>query len=248
MELIGNRALVTGSGRGIGEAIALELAAAGADVVLNDFGNMDGANAVAMKIKEMGRQATAIEADVSSFEDAARLVKEATALLGGLDIIVNNAGITRDKLLMAMKKDDFYSVLNVNLGGTFNVTQAATRGLARNRKGAIVNLASVSGITGTKGQGNYSASKAGIIGFTKAVAKELGARNVTCNAVAPGFIQSDMTDKLPKQYLEFMTKNLIPMGRLGDIREVAKAVTFLCSDGARYITGQTIVIDGGLYM
>ena len=248
MELIGNRALVTGSGRGIGKAIALELARCGADVVINDFGNMDGANDVVAAIEEMGHKATAIEADVSSFEDSARLVKEATAFLGGLDIIVNNAGITRDKLLMAMKKEDFYSVLNVNLGGTFNVTQAASRGLARNRKGAVVNLASVSGITGTKGQPNYSASKAGIIGFTKAVAKELGARNVTVNAVAPGFIESDMTDKLPKQYLDVITKQMIPLGRLGDIDEVAKVVAFLCSDGARYITGQTIVIDGGLYM
>ncbi len=248
MELIGNRALVTGSGRGIGKAIALELARCGADVVVNDFGNMEGADGVVAEIEEMGRKALAIEADVSSFEDAARLVKEATTFLGGIDIIVNNAGITRDKLLMAMKKDDFYSVLNVNLGGTFNVTQAASRGLARNRKGAVVNLASVSGISGTKGQPNYSASKAGIIGFTKAVAKELGARNVTVNAVAPGFIESDMTDKLPKQYLEFMTKNMIPLGRLGDIVEVARCVAFLCSTDSRYITGQTIVIDGGLYM
>jgi len=248
MELIGNRALVTGSGRGIGEAIALHLAEMGADVVLNDFGNMEGANALAEKIQGMDRKATAIEADVSDFAAAADLVKQATEFLGGLDIIVNNAGITRDKLLLAMKAEDFYDVININLGGTFNVTHAAYRGFLRNRKGAIVNLASVSGMTGTKGQGNYSASKAGIIGFTKAMAKELGSRNVTVNAVAPGFIESDMTDKLPKEYLDFMTKNLIPMGRLGDIREVAQVVGFLCSDHARYITGQSIVIDGGLTM
>lgn len=248
MELIGNRALVTGGGRGIGEAIALELAQLGADVVLNDLGNMDGANAVVGKIEGMGRKALAIEADVSDFDAAAALVKQATEFLGGLDIIVNNAGITRDKLLIAMKKEDFYDVVNINLGGTFNVTHAAYRGLLRNRKGAIVNLASVSGMTGTKGQGNYSASKAGIIGFTKSIAKELGSRNVTVNAVAPGFIQSDMTDKLPKEYLDFMTKNLIPMGRLGDIHEVAKVVAFLCSDSSRYITGQTLVLDGGLTM
>ena len=246
MELIGNRALVTGSGRGIGKAIALELASLGADVVLNDVGNMDGANAVAEEIQGMGRKATAIEADVSSFSAAANLVKEATAFLGGIDIFVNNAGITRDKLLLAMKEEDFYDVININLGGTFNVTHAAYRGLLRNRKGAIVNLASVSGLTGTKGQGNYSASKAGIIGFTKSMAKELGSRNVTVNAVAPGFIESDMTDKLPKEYLDFMTKHLIPLGRLGNIEEVAKAVAFLCSDSSRYITGQVLVIDGGL--
>ena len=246
MELIGNRALVTGSGRGIGRAIALELASMGADVVLNDFGNMEGANEVAAEIQKMDHKSIAIEADVSNFDDAARLVKEATEFLGGIDIIVNNAGITRDKLLMAMKKEDFYDVVNINLGGTFNVTHAASRGLIRNRKGAVVNLASVSGITGTKGQTNYSSSKAGIIGFTKALSKELGSRNVTINAVAPGFIESDMTDKLPKEYLDFMCKNLIPAGRLGDIQEVAKGVAFLCSDSARYINGQVLVIDGGL--
>ena len=246
MELIGNRALVTGSGRGIGKAIALELARLGADVVINDVGNMEGANEVVAEIQEMGRKATAIEADVSDFKAAAAMVKEATAFLGGIDIYVNNAGITRDKLLLAMKEEDFFDVININLGGTFNVTHAAYRGLLRNRKGAIVNLASVAGLTGTKGQGNYAASKAGIIGFTKSMAKELGSRNVTVNAVAPGFIESDMTDKLPKEYLDFMKKHLIPLGRLGNIDEVAKAVAFLCSDSSRYITGQVLVIDGGL--
>ncbi len=248
MELIGNRALVTGGGRGIGEAIALHLAELGADVVINDFGNMEGANAVAEKIQGMGRKATAIEANVADFDAAASLVKQATEFLGGLDILINNAGITRDKLLLAMKQEDFYDVININLGGTFNCTHAAYRGFLRNRKGAIVNLSSVAGLTGTKGQGNYAASKAGIIGFTKSMAKELGSRNVTVNAVAPGFIKSDMTDVLPKEYLDFMTKHLIPLSRLGDIDEVARVVAFLCSDASRYVTGQVIAIDGGLAM
>jgi 3-oxoacyl-[acyl-carrier protein] reductase len=247
MTLQGQRALVTGGSRGIGRAIALGLAGAGADVALNFNSSAEAADEVVAAIGAMDRKAFAIQADISDFAEAARLVKEATAALGGIDIIVNNAGITRDKLLMAMRPDDFFDVVNTNLGGCFNVTHAATRGLIRNRRGTIVNITSVSGMVGMKGQANYSASKAGIIGFTKAMAKELASRNVTVNAVAPGFVESDMTAKLGDMYLKEMLK-FIPMGRLGNAEEVAEAVVFLCSDAARYITGQTIVLDGGLTM
>ncbi len=247
MELIGNRALVTGASRGIGKAIALGLARAGADVVINYNASSEAADAVVAEIREMGRAAEAVQADVSDFAQAASLVKRATEILGGTDIIINNAGITRDKLLMAMKPEDFTDVIDINLGGCFNVTHAACRNLIRNRKGAIVNVTSVSGIVGMKGQANYSASKAGIIGFTKAMAKELASRNVTVNAIAPGFVESDMTDKLGDAYLQEMLK-FIPMGRLGNVEEVSDATAFLCSTSARYITGQVLVLDGGLTM
>ncbi|MDP7111380.1 MAG: SDR family oxidoreductase, partial [Myxococcota bacterium] len=175
------------------------------------------------------------------------LVKSATEFHGGLDIVVNNAGITRDKLLMAMKPEDFSDVVDTNLGGCFNVTHQACRGLIRNRKGTVINITSVSGMVGMKGQANYSASKAGIIGFTKAMAKELASRNITVNAVAPGFVESDMTAKLGDMYLKEMLK-FIPMGRLGTAQEVGQSVVFLCSGAARYITGQVMVLDGGLTM
>ena len=247
MDLQGQRALVTGGSRGIGKSIALALAGAGADVVINYNQSADEAQAVVTSIRELGRKAEAVQADVSRFEDAGALIKAATEFLGGIDIVVNNAGITRDKLLMAMKPEDFSDVVDTNLGGCFNVTHQACRGLIRNRRGTVINITSVSGMVGMKGQANYSASKAGIIGFTKAMAKELASRNITVNAVAPGFVESDMTAKLGDMYLKEMLK-FIPLGRLGTAEEVGETVVFLCSDAARYITGQVIVLDGGLTM
>lgn len=249
MELEGSKALVTGGSRGIGRGIALELARRGADVVINYNRSEGPALEVVQEIEKLGRRGFAIQADVSDFAAAGALVKQAVADLGGLNILVNNAGITRDRLLMVMKEDDWSSVVQTNLGGTYNVTQQATRSLLRNRDtGArVVNITSVSGMVGVPGQANYSAAKAGIIGFTKAVAKELGKRQILVNAVAPGFIQTDMTDELNSTMLGEALK-MVPQGRIGQVREIAEVVAFLCGPGASYISGQTIVVDGGLTM
>ena len=249
MELEGHKALVTGGSRGIGRAIAIELARRGADVAINYNRSEGPALEVVSEIEALGRKGVAIQADVSSFEQAGSLVKGAVEALGGLNILVNNAGITRDRLLMVMKEDDWTSVIQTNLSGVYNVTQQATRSLLRNREtGArVVNITSVSGIVGVPGQANYSAAKAGIIGFTKAVAKELSKRKILVNAVAPGFIQTDMTDELNDQMLGEALK-MVPCGRIGEVAEIAGVVAFLCGPAASYITGQTIVVDGGLTM
>jgi len=249
MELEGHKALVTGGSRGIGRGIALELARRGADVVINYNRSEGPALEVVSEIEKLGRKGFAIQADVSDFEQAGALVKGAVEALGGLNILVNNAGITRDRLLMVMKEDDWNSVLQTNLGGVYNVSQQATRSLLRNRDtGArVVNIASVSGIVGVPGQANYSAAKAGIIAFTKVMAKELSKRKILVNAVAPGFIKTDMTDELNSQMLGEAVK-MVPCGRVGDVDEVSGVVAFLCGPNASYITGQTIVVDGGLTM
>jgi 3-oxoacyl-[acyl-carrier protein] reductase len=249
MELLGNKALVTGGSRGIGRAIALELARRGADVAINYNSKPEAAQEVVAEIEKLGRKAIAVQANVGDFAQAGALIKTVAEALGGLTILVNNAGITRDKLLMAMKDEDWNAVVGTNLGGTFNVTQQAIRTLLRNRDtGArVVNITSVSGLVGVPGQTNYSAAKAGIIGFTKALAKELASRKILVNAVAPGFIETDMTHEMPVAILE-QTLKLVPLGRIGTAGEIAQTVAFLCGPGANYITGQVFVVDGGLTM
>jgi len=249
MELAGTLALVTGGSRGIGRAVALELARRGADVAINYNSNSAAADEVVAAIKELGRNAVAIQGNVGDYASAGALVKQAKEALGGLNCLVNNAGITRDKLLMAMKEEDWQAVIQTNLSGVYNVTQQAIRHLLRNRDtGArVVNITSVSGIVGVPGQANYSASKAGIIGFTKAVAKEVAKRKILVNCVAPGFIATDMTAALNQTMMAEATK-MIPCQRLGTSEEVAAAVAFLVGPGGGYITGQVLVVDGGLTM
>ena len=234
--LEGRRALVTGGSRGIGRAIALELARAGAEVVV---GYRDGRVEAAAVAAETGGRA--VQADVASAEEAARLVEEA----GDLDILVNNAGVTRDGLLARMPDEDWRVVLETNLSSVFYTCRAAARGMMRRRAGAIVNVSSVVGVHGNPGQTNYSASKAGIIGFTKALARELGSRGVRANVVAPGYVATRLTDVLPDEARGLMLANT-PLGRLGRPEDVAGAVRFLCSDEASFITGEVLLIDGGL--
>ncbi|MCO4773283.1 MAG: 3-oxoacyl-[acyl-carrier-protein] reductase [Deltaproteobacteria bacterium] len=249
MELNGTLALVTGGSRGIGRAIALELARRGADVAINYNSNSAAAEEVVAEIEAMGRKAVAIQGNVADYASAGNLVKQAKEALGGLNCLVNNAGITRDKLLMAMKEEEWQSVIQTNLSGVYNVTQQAIRHLLRNREtGArVINITSVSGRVGVPGQANYSAAKAGIIGFTKAVAKEVSKRKILVNCVAPGFIETDMTAAL-NQSMVAGAVEMIPCGRLGTSQEVALAVAFLAGPGGTYITGQTLVVDGGLTM
>jgi 3-oxoacyl-[acyl-carrier protein] reductase len=236
--LEGKTALVTGGSRGIGKAIALELARAGAEVALGYHSGADEAEAVA---KEAGCRA--LQADVSEPEDAKRLVEEA----GDLDILVNNAGLTRDGLLARMPDDDWRVVLETNLSSVFYTCRAAVRGMMKKRAGSIVNVSSIVGVHGNWGQTNYGASKAGIIGFTKSLARELGSRGVRANVVAPGYVDTRLTDVLPEDAKEMMLANT-PLGRLGDPEDVAGAVRFLCSDEASFITGDVLLVDGGLGM
>jgi 3-oxoacyl-[acyl-carrier protein] reductase len=236
--LEGRTALVTGGSRGIGRAIAAELADGGAQVVIGYRSGAEEAKEVAGEIG--GR---AVQADVSNPEDAKRLVDEA----GEVDILVNNAGVTRDGLLARMSDEDWHTVLDTNLGGTFNTCRAVTRGMMKRRAGAIVNVSSVVGVHGNPGQTNYSASKAGIIGFTKALARELGSRGVRANVVAPGYISTRLTNELPEELQQAMLANT-PLGRLGDPEDVAGAVRFLCSDAAAFVTGEVLLVDGGLGM
>ncbi len=236
--LEGKSALVTGASRGIGRAIAAELAAAGANVVVGYRSGREEAEALA---EEIGGRA--IQADVSDAEDARRLVEEA----GDLDILVNNAGLTRDGLLARMSDDDWRTVIDTNLSSVFYTCRAVTRPMMKKRAGSIVNISSIVGVHGNWGQTNYGASKAGIIGFTKSLARELGSRNVRANVVAPGYVKSQLTDVLPEDATAAMLENT-PLGRLGDPEDVAGAVRFLCSDAASFITGEVLLVDGGLGM
>ena len=247
MQIEGKVAFVTGASRGIGRAIALTLAEAGADVAVNYAGNAAAAEEVAAEIRKMGRRALILQGDVSQTEAAASMLDAVVAEFGRCDILVNNAGITRDGLLMRMKEEDWDAVLNTNLKGVFNCTKAALKYMMKQRSGKIVNIASVVGIMGNAGQANYAAAKAGCIGFTKSVAKEVASRGITVNAVAPGLIATDMTSVLPEKVIEEMAAG-IPLKRAGQPVDVAKAVLFLVSDDAAYITGQTLNVDGGMVM
>ena len=247
MQLEGKVAFVTGGSRGIGKAIALSLAEAGADVAINYAGNVAAAEEVAAEIRKMGRRALIFQGDVSKTEIAAEMMDAVVAEFGHCDILVNNAGITRDGLLMRMKEEDWDAVLNTNLKGVYNCTKAAIKYMMKQKSGKIVNISSVVGVMGNAGQANYAAAKAGCIGFTKSVAKEVASRGITVNAVAPGFIATDMTNILPEKVVEEMAAG-IPLKRAGQPVDVAKAVLFLVSDDAAYITGQTLHVDGGMVM
>lgn len=240
-------AVVTGASRGIGKAIALELAARGASVVVNYQKSATAAEELAQEITALGVQALAVQADVSQEEDANRLIKSTIETYGRMDIVVNNAGTTRDNVIMLMSVDDFDSVIDTNLRSTWLVSKAAVRSMMRKRYGRIVNITSISGIMGNGGQTNYSASKAGIIGLTKSLAREVASRGITVNAVAPGFVLTDLTSGLPEDITSKLNEN-IPLGRWGNVDDVAKATAFLSSDEASYITGHVLVVDGGLAM
>lgn len=240
-------AVVTGASRGIGRAIALDLAQRGASVVVNYNSNAAAAEEVVAAIAEMGGQARAIQADVSGLEQATALIDGAIEAFGKVDILVNNAGTTRDTLIMRMKEEEWDIVLSTNLKSAWNCCKAVVRPMMKNRYGRIVNITSVSGIAGNEGQTNYSASKAGLIGLTKSLAREVGSRGITVNAVAPGFVLTDLTSDLPEALMEALHERLV-IKRLGTAEEMAHAVAFLASDEASYITGQVLSVDGGLVM
>lgn len=245
MNLEGKVALITGGSRGIGKSIALKLASLGANVIINYSSNETKANKVVDEIKELGSEGIAIKADVSNVEQAKNLIDEALSKFNKIDILVNNAGITKDNLIMRMTEEDWDLVLDINLKGSFNVTKSIIRKMIKQKHGSIINISSIVGLTGNAGQCNYSASKAGIIGLTKSLAKEVGKKNIRVNAIAPGFIETDMTDKLPDKIKAEYIKG-IALNKLGQPEDVANAVAFLASDYAKYITGQVIVVDGGL--
>lgn len=243
--LNGKVALVTGAGRGIGRAIALQLAQCGTTVLVNYNGSADKANEVVDIIKANGGNAAAIQCNVSDYAKCEEMVKQILADYSKVDILVNNAGITRDNLILGMKEDDFDAVINTNLKGTFNTIKHLTKNFLKNKSGKIINISSVSGVLGNAGQANYSASKAGVIGLTKSVARELGSRGICVNAVAPGFVETDMTGAMSESVLENAKKS-IPLGRLGKPEDIASVVAFLASDAGNYITGQVICVDGGM--
>ncbi|MGE7950225.1 3-oxoacyl-[acyl-carrier-protein] reductase [Lysinibacillus xylanilyticus] len=246
-KLEGKVAVVTGASRGIGRAIALKLANEGAKVVVNYSGSQAKAEEVVAMIQENGGEAIAVQGSVSKTEEVTALMDAAVKTFGSLDILVNNAGITRDNLLMRMKEDEWDDVLDTNLKGVFLCTKAVTRQMMKQRAGRIINISSIVGVAGNAGQANYVAAKAGVIGLTKTTAKELASRNILVNAIAPGFIETEMTDQLPDDIKQGMLTQ-IPLAKLGQPEDIAKAVVFLASDDANYMTGQTLHIDGGMVM
>ena len=247
MDFNGKTALVTGGSRGIGRAVALGLAALGANVVVNYVRGADAAEEVVVKIKQLNGQAKAMQADVSDHGQAAKLVEDVVTEFGAIDVLINNAGITRDGLILRMSEEDWHKVINTNLSGAFNCIQAAAKKMIKQRKGSMVNISSVVGLIGNAGQSNYAAAKAGLIGLTKSVARELSARNVRVNALAPGFIMTNMTENLNED-IKSSIIDRVPLGRLGTAEEIANAAIWLASDEASYITGQVLVADGGLAM
>lgn len=239
-------ALVTGGGQGIGRAICLKLASQGMDISVVDV-NLDAANDVLKEVESLGQKACALKADVSVKADTDKMVTDTVEALGGVHVLVNNAGITRDGLIMRMKEDDWDLVMKINLKGAFNCIQSVTKSMTKQRYGRIVNIASIVGLMGNAGQANYAASKGGLIALTKTVGRELASRNVTCNAVAPGFIDTAMTQAMPEKAREALTSQ-IPLKRLGSSEDVANAVGFLSGDESGYITGHVISVNGGMYM
>lgn len=247
MSLLGKVALVTGGARGIGRSISLELARSGADIAINYGGSEGAAQELAAEIEQLGRKALIVQANVADSEAVQAMVKYVVEHFGQIDILVNNAGITRDNLLMRMKDEEWDDVINVNLKGVYNCIKAVTRPMMKQRSGRIINISSVVGVMGNAGQANYVAAKAGVLGLTKTTARELSSRGITVNAIAPGFIETDMTAKLSDDIQQGILSQ-VPLARLGKPEEVAKVVRFLASDDAAYMTGQTIHVDGGMVM
>lgn len=241
------KVMITGGSRGIGRAMAIAVAQAGADVAVIYNGNKEAADKVCEEIRAMGRQAAAFKCDVGNFEEAGKTVQAVNKELGGLDVLVNNAGITKDGLIFTLKEDDFDRVIETNLKGAFNTIKHAAKIMMKNRKGTIINITSVSGMMGNPGQANYAAAKAGMIGLTKTVAKELAARGITCNAIAPGFVATEMTDKLSDEVKDSID-SVVPLKRMAQPEDIANAAVFLASDKASYITGEVLKVDGGLYI
>lgn len=246
MRLTGKVALITGGARGIGQSIAMTFAGEGADIVIADV-NLEVAQKTATEIEALGRKALALEMDVTNYEKVEEGINKILDKMGKVDILVNNAGITKDNLLLRMSQGDWDAVINVNLKGTFNCIKAVTRPMIKQRSGRIISIASIIGLMGNPGQANYAASKAGIIALTKTVAKELASRNISANAIAPGFIQTEMTAKLPEDIKKKMLE-AIPLAKLGTPQDVANACLFLASEESSYITGQVITVDGGMVM
>jgi 3-oxoacyl-[acyl-carrier protein] reductase len=247
VRLEGKVALVTGASRGIGREIALEFAREGADVAVNYAGSEEKAREVAEEIKAMGRKALLVQCDVSDSQAVQDMIKSVVDYFGGLDILVNNAGITRDNLILRMKEEEWDAVINTNLKGVFLCTKAAARAMMKKRSGRIINISSIVGIIGNPGQANYVAAKSGVIGLTKTTAKEFASRGITVNAIAPGFISTDMTEDLPEEVKEAMIKQ-VPLARIGEPKEIARVALFLASPDSSYMTGQILRVDGGMGM